>query len=111
MAGPALITLADVDLELALTADYRATNDVDKAWRRVTALTRKLDFPEAAGKDQESVTLAMQTIENQLQQVQRWIEANTDPTDAQNLRNPSVVHADFSGFRGYSAHNGPRGDC
>lgn len=107
----ALYTLVDVDLELALTADYRATSDTDKASRRVTALTRKLDFPESAGKDQESARLAMQTIENQLQQVQRWLDANTDQTDAQQLRDPSVVHADFSNFRGYSAHTNPRGSC
>lgn len=106
-----MLTLADVDLELALTADYRATGDVDKAQRRVTALTRKLDFPESAGKDQESVRLAIQATENQLQQVQRWVDANSDQTSAQQLRDPSVTHADFSNFRGYSQHGDIRGNC
>lgn len=110
--APALFTLADVDLELALTADYRATGDVDKARRRVTALTRKLDFPETAGKDQESVKLAMQTIENQLQRVEAWLNANTDQTADQQLRDPNVTHADFSSFRGYSRSGfDQRGSC
>lgn len=100
--APALITAADIDNELALTADYDVADDVDKARRRVTALRRKLDLPQQAGKDQESVTLAMMTIERQLQSALNWIAANTDPSECQKLRNPDVVHADFSTFRGYT---------
>ena len=97
----ALVTPADIEDELALTADYDVTDDADKARRRVVALRRKLDLPQSANKDQESVELAMQTIERQLQQAINWLAANTDTSDTQQLRNPSVVHADFSTFRGY----------
>lgn len=99
--NPALFTPAEIDNELALTADFEATEDVDKARRRLTALTRKLDLPEMASKDQESVRLAVLEIHAQQQFVRNWIVANSDPSDAQKLRNPSVVHADFSTFRGY----------
>lgn len=96
-----LATIAAVDSELALTADYDVVNDVAKARRRVAALRRKLDFPETLGREQETVTLAMQTIERQLNEAKQWIAANTDPTPEQRNRNPDVIHADFSTFRGY----------
>lgn len=105
MASPALITPEDIERELALTAGYDVNSDVDQAKRRVIALRRKLDLPmSAANESQESVTLAMQTIENQLQQVLNWLAVNNTQSAAQRLNNPSVVHADFSTFRGYAGN-------
>ena len=47
---------------------------------RVAALRRKLDFPQAMGRDQQSMQFAMQVIENQLQQaLERWAEV--EPRD------------------------------
>lgn len=96
-----LQTPAEIEYELSLTADYDVTNDVEKAKRRVAALRRKLDLPSSSGGAGRSIEFAMQTIENQLQQVLQWLAVNDTQTEAQQLNNPSVVHADFSTFRGY----------
>lgn len=92
----------EIDAELAITADYDVCYDADKARRRVAALRRKLDFPQASGFEGYSMQFAMQAIENQLQQALAWLSANDTPSDARLLRNPSVTHADFSTFRGYT---------
>src|SRR5688572_216524 len=97
-----LTIIAGIEAELAATADYDVENDVGKAKRRVAALRRKLDFPSSMGRDQQSMQFAAQTIENQLNQALQFVQASVSPSDAQRLANPSVVHADFSTFRGYS---------
>lgn len=97
-----LTTIAGIEAELAATADYDVENDVAKAKRRVAALRRKLDFPSSMGRDQQSMQFAVQTIENQLNQALKFVQASVSPSEAQRLANPSVVHADFSTFRGYS---------
>jgi hypothetical protein len=96
-----LSTVAGIEAELADTADYDVALDVSKAKRRVSALRRKLDFPQSTGRGEQNVAFAMQAIENQLQQVLAFIAANDAPGEAQRLANPDVVHADFSNFRGY----------
>lgn len=96
-----LNTPAEVDAELAATADYDVENDLAKAKRRAAALRRKLDFPSAAGRGEMNVSFQVQAIEGQLQQVLAWIQAN-DP----NRRSGQVIHADFSTFRGYRASEG-----
>jgi hypothetical protein len=98
-----LTTISSIEAELAATADYDVENDVAKAKRRVAALRRKLDFPSSMGRDQQTMQFAVQTIENQLNQALQFIQASASPSEAQRLVNPSVVHADFSTFRGYSS--------
>ena len=94
-----LTTIAGIEAELAATADYDVENDVAKAKRRVAALRRKLDFPASMGRDQQSMQFAVQTIENQLNQALQFVQASVSPSEAQQLANPSVLHADFSTFR------------
>lgn len=96
-----LDTPQQIEAELAATADYDVESDVAKAKRRVAALRRKLDFPSSTGRGEQNMAFMMQTIENQLQQVLNWLAVNSPQSDAQRLNNPSVVHADFSTFRGY----------
>ncbi len=98
-----LTTPAGIEVELAATADYDVARDVDKAKRRVAALRRKLDFPQMSGRGEQSMSFDMQRIENQLQQALAFVAANETLTEAQRLASPSVTHADFSTFRGYSA--------
>jgi len=58
-------------------------------------------FRHLFARDQQSAQFAVQVIENQLHQALSFIQASVTPTDAQRLANPSVLHADFSTFRGY----------
>lgn len=106
-----LTTPAQVEAELAATADYLTTADVDKAKRRAAALERKLDFVQSTGRGEQSMSFDMGVIERQLQKVYAWIAANSDPSDAQRLRNPDVVHADFSTFRGYAHGSCQQDNC
>jgi len=96
-----LTTIAGIEAELVATADYDVENDVAKARRRVPALRCKLQYPSSMGRDQQSMQFAVQTIENQLAQVLAFIQANQPISEGQRLANPSVLHADFSTFRGY----------
>ncbi|MEX2317060.1 MAG: hypothetical protein WD669_07905 [Pirellulales bacterium] len=50
-----LTTLADIEAELADTADYDVALDVAKAKRRVAALRRKLDFPQSSARGEQNV--------------------------------------------------------
>lgn len=97
-----LVTFAGIEAVLAETAGYDVEGDLDKAKRRVKALRRKLDFPQETGSDAHTLAFYQQAIENQLAQVLAWLSAQESPTEAQRLANPSVVHADFSTFRGYA---------
>jgi len=97
-----LTTVAGIEAELAATADYDVENDFSKAKRRVAALRRKLDLPQATGRGEQNVAFYLQATENQLQQALSFVAANRTPTDAQLQANPSVLHADFSTFRGYA---------
>jgi len=98
-----LTTIAGIEAELAATADYDVEIDVSKAKRRVAALRRKLDFPASMGRDQQSMQFSMQAIENQIAQALAFVQANQALSESQRLANPSVLHADFSTFRGYSS--------
>lgn len=95
-----LETLAQIEAELAATADYDVESDVAKAKRRVAALRRKLDFPQSVGRGEANVSFYIQAIENQIAQALAWISGNATPTEAQQLANPNVLHADFSTLRG-----------
>jgi hypothetical protein len=99
-----LTTYAGVDAELAATATYDVDYDVSLAKRRVSALRRKLDFASQSSQSGNQVAFQMQIVQDQLNQVLAWLQANGDPSNAQLLKNPSVVHADFSTFRGYSGY-------
>jgi hypothetical protein len=97
-----LLSPETVDEELAATADYDVANDVNKAVRRVAALRRKLDFPQQMSRfGEESMQIAVEATERQLQQALAWLASQGMPTEAGRLSNPSVVHADFRTFRGY----------
>lgn len=98
-----LDTPQQIEAELAATADYDVEIDVAKAKRHVVALRSKLRFPSSTGRGEQNMAFTMQTIENQLQQVLNWLAVNMPQTDAQRLNNPSVLHADFSTFRGYGS--------
>lgn len=96
-----LSTLALIEAELAVTADYDVEQDVSKAKRRVAALRRKLDFPQSIARGEQNIAFALQILENQMRSALAFVALNTSPSEAQRLANPSVTHADFTTFRGY----------
>jgi len=98
-----LNTFAQVDAELAATADYDVENDVSKAKRRVAALRRKLDFVSSSTRDGQTLAFQQREISRQLQQAIAFVRSNQTTSEAQRLANPDVTHADFSTFRGYSS--------
>jgi hypothetical protein len=98
---PDLSTYAAVDAELAETAGYDVERDVSQAKRRVAALRRKLDFASSSMEAGRELSFQQQIIQEQLNQALAFIRANEDVSDADRLRNPDVVHADFSGFGQY----------
>ena len=102
-----LSTYAGVDAVLAATADYDIAGDVSAGRRRAAALRRKLDFAASSGRDGQSAQFALTLVQDQLRQCLAWLAVNMDPTDAQKERNPDVLHADFSTFRGYSIYTPP----
>lgn len=97
-----LATLAGIEAELAETARYDVDGDVSLAKRRVAALRRKLDFPQSTGRGEQNIAFALQITQDELNKALAFIAANATPTDAQLLQNPSVLHTDFSTFRGYA---------
>jgi hypothetical protein len=96
-----LTTPEQIDAELAATADYLVTKDVEKAKRRAAALERKLDFPEIFGLDGDSTKFALQHTKQLRDEAIAFVRANETRTDADRINNPDVIHADFSTFRGY----------
>jgi hypothetical protein len=102
-----LTTIAQVEAELAATADYDVSNDVEKAKRRVAALRRKLDFPSEFERDALRARFALDVIERETNKALAFVQANVTPTEAQRLANPNVLHADFSGTSRYA----PSGGC
>lgn len=105
MADYTYDTPAEVDAELGATADYATTRDVAKAKRRHAALTRKLDFAASSARDGQSLQFMQQVIERQLDKVESFIESLETLTESQRLANPSVLHADFSGFGQYGGRS------
>lgn len=98
---PDLSTFEIVDSELAATAGYDVENDVSLARRRVAALRRKLDFAASSGRDGQNAAFQQQIIQDQLNGVLAWLRANdTTLSQDQLMRDPSVLHADFSTLRG-----------
>jgi len=95
-----LTTYAQVEAELAATAAYDANDSVSEANRRVAALRRKLDFAESSDENGRAITFNHQVVLAQIDQALAFIRAN--PTEAQRLANPDVVHADFSTFGRYA---------
>jgi hypothetical protein len=100
-----LNTFAEVDAELAATADYDVAVDIDKAQRRVAALRRKLDFAQQAAQSGSNMAFALQITQDELKSARAWLTANgAPPSDQQKLRNPSVTHYDQSTLRGPSVN-------
>lgn len=95
-----LTTYANVEAELAATASYAANGSVAEAKRRASALTRKLDFAEQSDEEGREIRFNHKVILAQLESVQAFIRVMRDPTEAERLSNPNVVHADFSTMRG-----------
>jgi hypothetical protein len=101
-----LTTITGIEAELAVTADYDVSNDVEKAKRRVAALRRKLDFPQEFERDQQRAIFAVQQMERQLDKALAFVQSKETTTDANQLSNPNVLHADFSGTSRYSSNGG-----
>ncbi len=100
-----LNTYADVDAELAATADYDVAGDIDKAQRRISALRRKLDFAQQAAQSGSNMAFALQITQDELKAAMSWLKANgPPPSDQQKCRNPSVTHYDQSTLRGNSVN-------
>lgn len=95
-------TIAGIDAIIADTGAYDQTGSSEDAWRRIRAIRQKIHLtPQSSGRDGMQITFAIQVLKDEEQQVLAWINANSTPTDAQRLNNPSVTHADFSTFREY----------
>ena len=98
---PSFTTFDDAQAELVATCDYDVEGDVAKAKRFVAAARAMLFFASSSGQAGATQAFDMQRIEGQLKQALAFVDANGSPTEAQQLANPSVTHADFSTFRGY----------
>ncbi len=98
---PDLSTYENVESELAATSDYDVERDVSKAKRHVAALRRKLHFASSSGRDGHTIQFQHQVLQDQLKQALAWIAANESVSESSRTSNPSVLHADFSGFGQY----------
>jgi hypothetical protein len=107
---PAFTTFAEAQAELIATADYDVEADVAKAKRYVAAARALITFNSLGTRDGTTLQFDMQQIANLMNQAIAYVAANSTPSEAQRLANPSVVHADWSGFGNYGA-NGPPGAC
>lgn len=97
-----LSTYALVEAELAATAGYDVNDSLSEAKRRVAALRRKLDFAEQSDESGREIRFNHDVVLKQLEQAIAYVRANVELTEEQRLANPSVIHADFSTFGGYS---------
>lgn len=95
-----LTTYAQVEAELAATAGYDVNESVSEAKRRVAALRRKLDFAEQSDENGRMIRFNQQVVLAQLDQALAFVRANEDRSETQRIQNPTVLHADFSTFRG-----------
>jgi hypothetical protein len=95
-------SFSDAQAQLLANADYDVAGDLDKARAYVGAARSLIAFSSSAMRDGTSVQFDMGALSKLMNQALRWIEANSTPSDAQLLANPSVVHADFSGLNGYT---------
>ena len=97
-----LSSYSGVESELAATSDYDVTLDVDKCKRYVAAIRRKLHFASASGRDGVTIQFQHQVLSKELDKALAWLAANdAAASEAARLRNPSVLHADFSNFGPY----------
>jgi hypothetical protein len=90
-----LLTIAQVNAELAATAAYDVDNDLALAKRRVAALRRKMDFAQQMGRDSQLVAFDLQRTENQLAEVKQWLAANGGASNDA-TKSASCIHADYS---------------
>lgn len=100
-----LTTYAQVEAELAATASYDVNNSVSEAQRRAAALRRKLDFAEQSDEEGRKIRFNHEIVQSQLRDAVAYVRDQQIQTDAEKLKNPVVVHADFSTFGQYG---GPR---
>lgn len=96
-----LTTPEGVAAELIATAGYEFEGGVELAKRRVKALRCKLDLPQAFNRNSQGASFYLKATQDQLDQALAYIAANEVLTDEQRLANPSVIHTDFSTFRGH----------
>lgn len=90
-----------IETELQATDGYEFDGGVELAIRRVRALRAAMRLPESFNRRNEGATFDRKYLADQLQQALAYVAANQTQTDAQRLANPSVLHTDFSTFRGY----------
>lgn len=91
--------------EYDATCGYDVEISMSKAVRFVAAVRGMLRFASVSNRGDVSMEHDPNVLQAELNRALAWIAAN--PTDAQLLLNPSVVHADFSGFGQYGG--GPYG--
>lgn len=96
-----LTTYSGIEDELAATSTYDVDGDVAMCKRYVAAIRRKLHFASSSGRDGVSIQFQHQILKQELDDALAWLAANRTETETQRLANPSVTHADFSGFGQY----------
>lgn len=85
--------------EYDATCGYDVENDASKAARFVAAVRGMLRFASMSNRGDLRMEHDPTVLRDELTRAIAWISAN--PTAAQRLANPDVVHADFSGFGQY----------
>ena len=100
-----LTTIADVDAELAATAECFVSRSVTDAKRRHAALTRKLDFA-ATGEDGSGrkFSFNLDVLSAQLAKLESLITSLETSTmsESDRLASPRMSAASFSTFNRYA---------
>jgi hypothetical protein len=86
-------------------ADWEVTSDLAKAKQTVVAINTMFAFASAAGtsggQGSQNYQLDFQQLAAIKERAMAFVSASDTPSDATLLNNPSVTHADFSGFHRY----------
>lgn len=96
-----LSTIAGIEEELLATVDYFANNDVALAKRRLAAMMQRALFPMRSDRDAQMMEFDAQMMREEIANLKAFISALADPTEAQRLANPSVLHTEFTMRGGY----------
>lgn len=102
MAGSAMATLATILANYEANADYEEAGSVTKAQAFLTACRILLvKMPNRSsmrgGGAGSEMQMSVELLTAQITAAQNFIAAN--PTAAQQLANPDVLHPDFTNFR------------